>query len=669
MATTLQAVDKTQVKMRWQEEYVTKGLNEKLFGAVAAGFARGGNLIAKQGVGGQIVYVEPDPVFGDIVAVYADEANVFQTTVRFSGEVSLDVSALSGQYVYIALYVAYTQGSETTAEWRAYTQAQLDAAAEKDSLVIAGYVYVRSPDIQDADATPAEFTPQWVKRGYGQVPWVPIVRNGGFDTGFDEWMVDTGSWSLDTADTYRGKRCLKSDGTGAAKVVQASLFPVLPGQKFLVRAVFKGTASGAGTTKVGLRCYADVSRSSPVEVGIDCDNSVATWTVYDGMVQVPSGCYAADVMIDQDASVTEAGARIDDVQVYLDMVDTSAELTNGWLSGRPSKSIDTLGLPKSNTIMSVVDPERFKLLYFSSDELLLLYEGASALTSFVPGTQMDLGTSGSKWHDLFLSGQITVPILTLGDAVGQGVSSKLLPVNNGTQDIGITSIAEWRDLFLAGNMNANQANVAQLNANTLNLSAAAGDGVVADLVPSVNGTLDFGADSYRWRHLFLRVTSGDTGPLIDVDVSAMIGYPLMKMSGSSISLEQFAFVMESTSIADYRGVWAVGNVVTGGVFDAILARNTAGSAWRRVMSIDRQSADNDVNGITFRCVTDDVSLANVGWMELSWTNSGTYDPMWILTSNTPGAADPGPKVGAICFDSGHIYVYTAANTWKSVVIS
>lgn len=121
------AVDPSDVKIRWQEQYVSAGLNEKMTELAPKGIYRG---FALSPSGVWDVLVDVDGTLGDSVAVH-ESASGYTTTVRLTAAETLhgvDPAGVASIW-YAILDVAYSTGVATTAE-----------LTLRDSLPIGKYV-------------------------------------------------------------------------------------------------------------------------------------------------------------------------------------------------------------------------------------------------------------------------------------------------------------------------------------------------------------------------------------------------------------------------------------------------------------------------------------------------------------------------------------------------
>lgn len=140
--------------LRYQEPYVTDGVNRKFAGIIPRGIYRGFRL-AVTGVADQFL-VAADPVEGDHVAVYETAANR-SVSHHITGDftVTLD-SGYQGSVVVVALYTQYVLGSTTTSKIRVYTPAQFAVAAEAAEVIILGRLTVPAGGVILAAGVSAE---------------------------------------------------------------------------------------------------------------------------------------------------------------------------------------------------------------------------------------------------------------------------------------------------------------------------------------------------------------------------------------------------------------------------------------------------------------------------------------------------------------------------------
>jgi hypothetical protein len=101
-------LDQNELKMRWQEPYVTEGLNRK-FVVLGKGIARGFNPV----VNGQIIELHVDAVASDSVGVVETDAH-YSITVYKTSQVDIDFTDLGDGNYWIVLEANYVIGSDTT---------------------------------------------------------------------------------------------------------------------------------------------------------------------------------------------------------------------------------------------------------------------------------------------------------------------------------------------------------------------------------------------------------------------------------------------------------------------------------------------------------------------------------------------------------------------------
>jgi len=266
MSTTLATPSNTQVKVRWEEQYVSEGLNKKLTGVIPEGVIRGGRLIAHPSINMNVT-VESDTGSGDSVFSYVD-ANGHQLSFRQVGDVNLDLTAEAGNTVYIGLEIVYVISSVTQVFWRAYSAAEVVA---DPTLLIIGSVIVPAAGLVPAgDVRGNERKDGGLDLSSGMRDWQQTVENSDFQQGRNfaasSYSRDLPNWQLDpgalgtvgrtTSQARTGDASLQFVGAGGGshdlKAKPIKLFSVLPGQTIKVSAFIKGVSvvlgSGAGAS-------------------------------------------------------------------------------------------------------------------------------------------------------------------------------------------------------------------------------------------------------------------------------------------------------------------------------------------------------------------------------------------------------------------------------------
>lgn len=242
MPTTHLTFNAAEVRMRYKEPYLTEGLNAKLAVVQPAGIYRGFRL-AGTGTNGELQIVA-DGDASDHVAVYRTSTGL-ALTLRRTSSFLVDLSALAGTTVVVAIYATYAVGSTTTAVLRTYTVSEYLAAPELPELVVLGVVTVPS------GAPISTFTYQYrtiaaLKAAPGAVPVQSLLRNTSFEAGivndaglfaayFWEKRIasGTGEWRVVTTPAPGGVKSLAlrfSAGPLTGTVTQAVNCPVLAGQ-------------------------------------------------------------------------------------------------------------------------------------------------------------------------------------------------------------------------------------------------------------------------------------------------------------------------------------------------------------------------------------------------------------------------------------------------------
>jgi len=342
MSTTIASPSADGASIRWQEPYVSDGLNRKLGGVAPAGVIRGGVLVTSGA--GLNVRVDPDPDTGDSVYSYIN-ANGRQVTFRQAGPVTLNLTPVAGTTVYVALYINYLISTATTVEWRAYTEAELFGGApvvEAGEVIIVGMVVVPAVGpIASSDVSPSKLRFGSMSLSQGMRPWTQIIKNGSFDlakagalTGDHIPSWDGGprppgfTWSV-VSTAPRGSRGyeLQVAGTGVAADVgmRAQVLPaVRPGQRVYGRVWTRGDSwTGAPSTGYqGLRIQFFDRDANVLSTHFVTSTLSGTfdYTLADGVFEAPALAEFAmiEVGVDSDAVAMNGSIFFDDVTVWLE---------------------------------------------------------------------------------------------------------------------------------------------------------------------------------------------------------------------------------------------------------------------------------------------------------------------------------------------------------------
>jgi hypothetical protein len=342
MPTTITAPSNSLAKIRFQEQYVSEGLNKKLNGIAPSGIIRGGNIITA--ASGLNITVEADANTGDSIYSYID-TDGHQLTFRQVGNVNLDLAAAASTTVYVCLYVDYSIGVATVIEWRTYTVAELITAPVADApfLIVLGQVVVPgSGPIAAGAVTPLERREAWQSVSQATRPWHQIVENGRFDVakpgtvtadsakgwllsglvgGSRVWSIATGAPSIGLNELQvAGGAGFSTVDTGDSAIVR----PISPGDKVRVSYMLRGASWGSiGASGVqGVRLtWLDGDRQSISTTDIT-DNSLNGTFGYTEISQIVLAPALAEyvtyaIRLDPDSSTPTGDLFFDDIRVWV----------------------------------------------------------------------------------------------------------------------------------------------------------------------------------------------------------------------------------------------------------------------------------------------------------------------------------------------------------------
>src|SRR5512137_910880 len=109
-----QALNQDTIKTRWQEPYVTAGLNAKAVASDVAGVVLGFNVVPSSGYS---IAIQPDPTLNLSIANVLDTSGVgYALTLIQPGPLYVDLTAQAGLTVYIVLDAQYSVGSASAAQ-------------------------------------------------------------------------------------------------------------------------------------------------------------------------------------------------------------------------------------------------------------------------------------------------------------------------------------------------------------------------------------------------------------------------------------------------------------------------------------------------------------------------------------------------------------------------
>lgn len=572
--TNLLTISQDDVRLRWKEEYITAAVNRMQSAYLPQGIIRGGLLRAHPSENLK-VQILGDPKFGDIVMAYRNP-NGFLTAVTLdTAPVTLDLATLASQTVYICAFVDYAVTADTVAYWRAYTQADFDAAPEKDYLVVWGKVVVPASGlIPSANVDQKSRRDGWRNLSQGLMPWTQVVKNGSFEWKLANWAA-SGFVSTD-ADAHSGVRCA-SVATGAASLQQFVGVPVVEGGLVHVSAWLKFTGA-TGTVRVIVRFADKDGVVTPSGYPIDLSPSGLTqdWTEYTAVVPVP-----ADMVVISDAYVTSnlsAGSLlVDDVVVAVQVqnaVQRQREDDN--VFGRSLASMLQLG-PK--TPPADATPDLFQVGYTSAGLATMTYLGATPGTlNFDANIYLD-AANRLKSPEIRAEGASSAKVVIKNNALAsnekhweaRAESDHLLvtSINDDLSEvaflrlnktgIALESIELLGDAYTA-TLRPDAAGTRAVGVsggefgsgrfNTLYLGVAGGQGIASHAIPSVDDSLDLGGPSYYWRNLYLDGTAYIDTLSLGVSAGLGVATSLMPTSATGHDLGSASYPWEDGYI-DY----------------------------------------------------------------------------------------------------------------------
>lgn len=323
--------------LRYQEPYVTDGVNRKLAGVIPRGIYRGFKL-EPTGVADE-VQLTADATHTDHLAVY-ETATGRSLTHRIAGDfvVTLD-SGYRGTEVILALYATYVVGSTTTAVIRVYTPAQFAMAVEAPEVLVLGHIDVPiSGIIAAADIT-----------GEGRViaglerDWTQIVPNPVFARTAQGWLqsgLSGGTFSMTNSagrllPGQAGALLLTASGTATFVLVARLGQPVQEDRMVHYRLSLRRIlAAGGGTLSLTFywRDKDGVTLTTTI-VTFDATTTDASPTTLTGHVHPPSsGDRLTQIALVGASLVYAAGAALvlNALEVFVEPVGVGDGLNNGW---------------------------------------------------------------------------------------------------------------------------------------------------------------------------------------------------------------------------------------------------------------------------------------------------------------------------------------------------
>mgnify|MGYP001565336729 CR=1 FL=1 len=344
MATTLSTFGADETSMRYQEPFLTQGLNKKLAINTPPGIYRGYRLATS--VGALTVTMTPDPTFADHAAVYQTQLGFSLTLRRPGGSFALNLSTFASKTVVICIFATYAVGANTSAEIRGYELAPSDTftgAPENSELIVLGTVVVpASGTIPAANITHDRRRSAWATTAFEAVPWSPLLKNPGFEHGVTgsslryaiaDWInrpdvAVNGSFLLGTSTTRTGAKSLEfgksslSDSVG--RIEQYQEVPVAPGQLVRVSAYVRQLIAPTGGSYTVNIYWGDANSAatSSTVVTVSTTGVDASFRLVEQTFAVPTAVFTLKTVTIEVVNVSTGSTGIsvafDDVQVYLE---------------------------------------------------------------------------------------------------------------------------------------------------------------------------------------------------------------------------------------------------------------------------------------------------------------------------------------------------------------
>lgn len=399
MPTTIATPSNANTKVRHNEPYVSAALNQKTAGPIPNGIIRGGTLTTTGA--GLNVQIGVDPDSGDSVYTYTTPTG-FQLTHRETGIRVLDLSALTGQTVYIALYALYAVGVPTVVEWRAYTEAELfggSPVSEADSVVVVGRVVVPGVGpIPAANVSYMRARRAWKDVASGMRPWRQLAQNGSFEsgpttignfqaiTGYRGSEVNAAAISVVAGASQHGSYYLNVALTGATDIgrigpglftvanpFSSGILPIVSGQLIDISFYIEGVGVPAYTLNTsGVRLIVEIYDGSNPAVLLATEQVVSdptvhvgtfSWTKLDRIFAAPASGYMRWYL----ECGNDGGAcswHVDDISVLL---ESRAGDQNNELLTRPTYTASAFDLVPYNVSPAGIQSTMERLLRISAE--------------------------------------------------------------------------------------------------------------------------------------------------------------------------------------------------------------------------------------------------------------------------------------------------------------
>jgi hypothetical protein len=337
-------VDLTKIKMKWKEQYVSEGINQKVTPSSPRGIYSGLKIVQNVSSPRQ---VEVSSGIDVLHVAVSQNSSGYSTTYYDAGGsaviLNLSSASLSNQETVITLFINYTIGASTTANWIAYTIADWDAltSAQRREHIVLGTVNVPgvAANITSAMILSNQRTVAWENASPGIIAWTPVVKNGDFENSIDNgvfeyassyWLFNqhvNGQWKVQSADPSSGTRALAFNQLIAAapssQAVQAVGIKCTPGQLIRYRFKIKNLKVPTSGSLSFLLKFVDSALNGPLSAGVNIPMTSidSVYRTIDGIIAAPvtsSQLYSFSFENSLNQSSTGIAFRVDEVEIWVE---------------------------------------------------------------------------------------------------------------------------------------------------------------------------------------------------------------------------------------------------------------------------------------------------------------------------------------------------------------
>ena len=406
MATSVYNFANDDLLMRWQQPFLTQGLNQKANIVIPSGVYRGFRIIPSATA--MCIDIQGDPIYSDNICVINTVDGYSITVKKTTGLSAISLSASASSTVVVGIVGFYDVGATTTGNIKTYSESEYVAlsAANKAEIVVLGTVVVPSSGtIPTANITPSRRNSAWSRIAREANLPSSLIRNGGFEiTGasnsgqysipyWEQNMPSNANWISSIVSSNTGAKSLELNvldtNSITGELYQNINTPVVSGQFLKVQCylrVITASLSSASSVLLFVEWGSNtgaVAATSTSALGVNATNGV--FTLVDVTFEAPvsathikrigikivSASYAT-------ATTSSVKFRIDDFSSFLETID--------------EKSIDSFETKISEMIASpllIKDPAAL----FSEISTLIRYSNA---TTEVIGERSDQSSSATQ---------------------------------------------------------------------------------------------------------------------------------------------------------------------------------------------------------------------------------------------------------------------------------